>query len=541
MQALSRPAVGRHATVAGARRGLTIALPLLLLLLAVAADAEGVGERLGAAHIAGRYNFTSTDYLNEGADQLLALGTRVIKVWVSLDPKEQYPFNSSWGPKARDHVQVLKKPYFKALFAKPFSTYILVVNIGGAVFQDGMTPSEVADTRRRFHDLASYLLATYAGTGKTFIVQNWEGDHLLEDGLAEGAEPDPLRLGGMIAWLNARQDGIDLARREARAVGVTVANAVEVNALAAAMQGKVTMTNDVLQYTHADLYSYSSWDIGYDPPTLVRALDYLASRAPPSALYGERNIYLGEFGASQDLLRPGQQQSRVIRDLTEAALAWGARYVVYWQLYSNERTRAYSGRPHNDDLRGYWLVRPDGSKTDMWKFFSAMVPAAIEHGTLRADTGRYLHAADAAADGDGVVSASSTRRGRWETFALRGVRPSADGALHDGDAVAIQAHNGLYLVGVAGKNGGLQALATKAGQAQQFIVHEKDVTAGPPGPAAGAVVRSGDQVYFAAAPGRFLGLDPSSARALLSDHPATLRLFLEPAAATNAAASAGRN
>ena len=39
----------------------------------------------------------------------------------------------------------------------------------------------------------------------------------------------------------------------------------EVNFLAAALDGKVTATNNVLPFTQCDLYSYSSWDIGFDP------------------------------------------------------------------------------------------------------------------------------------------------------------------------------------------------------------------------------------------------------------------------------------
>ena len=57
-------------------------------------NAEPTRDVLGVAHTAGRYNFTDKDYLNEGADELLALGTRVIKVWFGADAATYYPFNS---------------------------------------------------------------------------------------------------------------------------------------------------------------------------------------------------------------------------------------------------------------------------------------------------------------------------------------------------------------------------------------------------------------------------------------------------------------
>jgi hypothetical protein len=137
---------------------------------------------------------------------------------------------------------------------------------------------------------------------------------------------------------------------------------VEVNLVASAMQGKVTVTNDVLPRIRPDLVSYSSWDVKFDPVTLVRALDYIGAHTRPSPIFGSRNVYLGEYGVSAEQLPPGVDQATVIRDLTEAALGWGVRYTLYWQLYSNERLREYTGRPRNADMRSLWLIRPDGSE-----------------------------------------------------------------------------------------------------------------------------------------------------------------------------------
>jgi hypothetical protein len=45
--------------------------------------------------VAGKYHLTDQDFLNEGADQILALGVRVIKVWFYSnelkDPKAMAP------------------------------------------------------------------------------------------------------------------------------------------------------------------------------------------------------------------------------------------------------------------------------------------------------------------------------------------------------------------------------------------------------------------------------------------------------------------
>lgn len=66
---------------------------------------------------------------------------------------------------------------------------------------------------------------------------------------------------------------------------------------------------------------------------------------------------------------------------TNAALDWGARYVVYWQLYCNEFVeKATRGNANafvlNSDMRGFWLIRPDGTHSPAWFFLKRMMQMA---------------------------------------------------------------------------------------------------------------------------------------------------------------------
>ncbi|HVT58321.1 MAG TPA: hypothetical protein VHR45_07965 [Thermoanaerobaculia bacterium] len=512
----------------------------LLLALAFGWLGEGAGaapaggadlrDLLGAAHAGGTYDLTAEDFLNEGADQLLALGTRVIKVWLTPEIAQLYPFHSLWGPPPGSPVELARHPYFQVLFAKPFSTYLLIVEpvTGSPEFLAGMTGGQVAAESRQIYELARYLLATYAGTGKTFVLQNWEGDHLLRAGLAEGIDPEPARLRGMTQWWNARQDGVERARAEAGSAGergVTVAHAAEVNQLRAAIRGAVTATNDVLPYTHADLYSYSSWDIDFDPAQLTRALDYLQSKAPPSALYGRRNILLGEYGMPRDLTPRGADRPSRLRELGDAALAWGVRYAVYWQIYCNELLHSVTARPVNADLRGFWLIRPDGVRTKMWRDLRQELSAARREATLRSASGQYLSAPVAQS---GAIGAAAWSGGPWQTFALvgRGGAP-----LRGGDKLYLQTHGGLYLavdptqswrLVAAGRldqppgpppagaglgpepSSGLTAtsIATepslRAQNGELFVIHKLR---------GGGPIMSGDEIALEAATGRLLAVD----------------------------------
>ncbi|MES1243226.1 MAG: hypothetical protein ABUT39_16565 [Acidobacteriota bacterium] len=498
---------------------ISVRLAVLALMLALTVPpgrAAELRDVVGATHAAGKYSFSEEDFLNEGADRLLELGTRVIKIWFQLDAARPYPFHSEWGTPPTDLAGLARKPYYRELFAKPFTTFILVVP-HAVPFTDGVTPEEAETERERIYKLARYLLEQYAGSGKTFIIQNWEGDHLFRQGL-DGAEPDPVRIQGMRDWWNARQDGVDQARREVGMRGVVVAHAAEVNHLADSMDGKVTATNAVVPFTHADLYSYSSWDLRFDRRRLVDALEYLKAMAPDSELYGEDNIYLGEFGAVRDQVGPGVKLGDLIQGLTDAAVGWGVRYAVFWQLYCNEAVHPYEGRPRASDLRGFWLVRPDGVLAASWRDLKRRMIQSRRMTRLRIATGQLF----GTGDGDAAVIADRWRPLPSTRFALIDLNGEP---LRSGDPVAIQARDGFYLD--VREEGGVFASADDTGKTGVFRIWK----AGSAGNNTGTIRRD-DDVALQAPSGRYLTAEPGSGRITATGSmigPAeTFRLLLIP-------------
>lgn len=325
---------------------------------------------IGVTHAAGRYNFTKKDFLNEGTDQILKLGTRVIKLWFTADPAKAYPFNSKWK-KPRNLVELAKSTYYRKVFAKPFTTFILETYPPGkewSELSEGMTKADIAEVEEGMYEITIYLLREYKGTGKTFILQNWETDWALWD-TALTKEPSPSAIKAMIDFLNARQDGVERARQEIGMDGVTVAHTAEVNAVALGMSGKISAINDVIPYTHCDLYSYSVWDTTLDPEQFRKALYYIAKKAPPSKMYGSNNIYIGEYGIAENNIGSPEKQLEITKYMTEIALKFGVRYIVYWQLYCDGSPENPAVRPLNADCAGYWLIRPDGSKSLVWDYY----------------------------------------------------------------------------------------------------------------------------------------------------------------------------
>ncbi len=340
---------------------------------------------VGSTHVVGRYYITNNDYLNEGADQILTMGSRVIKIWFygkrHEHPENVYSFNSEW-PKVESLVEGAQLPYFKTLFDKPFTTYIFVVTSLGRAddyWRDGITEADVRDEQRQFYELTKYLLTTYSGTGKTFIFQHWEGDWMVRGHTDVNIDPTESALENMVKWLNARQDGVTRARNEVPHNHVNVYNAAEVNRVVTSMnEGRPNMVNKVLPFTHLDLISYSAWDAAVeewkDPNVFRKALEFIAENTPDSEAFGNKNVYLGEFGWPENLF--GEENlTKALSQAVNTALDFSCPYIVYWQLYCNELVDKKTPLPvkNNEDVKGFWLIRPDGSKNLAWNYFKDLL------------------------------------------------------------------------------------------------------------------------------------------------------------------------
>ena len=335
---------------------------------------------IGVTHVDGKYCLTEEDFLNEGANQVLALGSRVIKVWFH-NPQRSYPFNSQW-PDMDSLVEIAQSPYFLRLFSRPFTTYVMMcfsTGRGAAYWRKGITEEQKRDEQRQFYELAKHLLTQYEGTGKSFILQHWEGDWLIRGSYDRNVDPAPEAIAGMIEWLNARQAGVNQAREELGSHRVRVYHAAEVNRVVKSMkEGKPNLVNKVLPYTPLDLVSYSAWDStteqSENPGLFREALDFIAKNMPDSPAFGNRNVYVGEFGAPENRFPAGRIQ-KMIPNVVETGLDWGCPYIIYWQLYCNELEGAKHQPPvrSNNAVRGFWLIRPDGSKAWTWDYFHKLL------------------------------------------------------------------------------------------------------------------------------------------------------------------------
>jgi hypothetical protein len=358
---------------------MAVALIMTLPSATAAPKRPSPREVLGVSHVAGDYHFTGGDFLNEGADELLKLGTRTIKVWFNPDMNASYPFGPRF-PAYASLVELSKTPPVRKLFAQPFTTYVLEAYAPGRpdhYWKAGMTPEQEAEERRKFRELTAYLLKTYKGTGKTFILQNWEGDWAIRNGFDPKQVPSPTAITGMVRWLNARQDGVEDARRpifgtrypKPGSKGVAVYHAAEVNLILPAMEGKTSVTNDVLPRTHCDLYSYSAYETSIQGDKFIPALDYLAAKAPDGPIFGAKNLYVGEFGVPEREFG-AEFALKSLKRTIDDGLKWGLRYLLYWQVYDNECKETPAMK--EEQCRGFWLVTPTGRRSSVYGLFKGM-------------------------------------------------------------------------------------------------------------------------------------------------------------------------
>ena len=297
---------------------------------------------------------------------------RTYGIYETLDwCRTQDPYIGYGALNVASITELAQNPRYKAVFALPFKTFILTsepnsyttapfyLSIASAAF----TQAQYDAIYKEYFDLAAYLDTTYKDTGKTFIIQtpnemDWE---MIGSGDATG-KPSAVAVKNAINYWNQIQNAINDARRLVPPVGMHVYGGCELNLVQKGMASTtaITAVNSVLPSTYCDLYGYSSWDTITPQPTvahasdITKALDYIASKAPPSAAFGHKNVYISEIGLAES--QYGASSGPVVAAYAQQALDWGVPYVNLWAMYDNGCSTYL---PTNSQCPGYWIRRPD--------------------------------------------------------------------------------------------------------------------------------------------------------------------------------------
>lgn len=367
----------RHLTDAQVRNRIEAHKPLNGAVLP-----SDIKYRLGATHVDGKYYLTNEPFIIEGAEKLSELGYGILKLW--FDRKggiaKGYEYNSEWNiPPDISLKELAMHPYYKACFEMPFKTISLCVN---ELFPGNRT-DDIHDTMEKvehnIYELTKYLLDTYKEKDITFILQNWEGDWLLRGGTGleamwhiNGPSADyEVRVKNMTDWLSARQRGVERARREVGEVKCKVLHAIEVNRVFDGINGIPSVATHILPYLKTDIVSWSAYDgIEQTGLKLYRGIDFLREQMKPTSyMKGQKCVMIGEIGYPENMQnRTRKQVSGMWDTFMGVFLAQNIPYVFIWELYCNELKNNEFDRNqipvrNSNELRGFWLIRPDGSKS----------------------------------------------------------------------------------------------------------------------------------------------------------------------------------
>lgn len=333
-------------------------------------------DRVGTTLVAGKYHLTDKPHLVEGAESMLGLGTRLGKFW--FDPSRaasDYPFHSQW-PRMGTLAELAAAPHWKEVFGMPFRNIILIaespVERG---WKEDKGDEFYAAISKEFEEVTRSLYRRYGARELTVILQNWEGDWQLR-GTGEMWNPPPpdwkMLCERFVKRLRARQEGVARGRADFPDAKLQVLHAAEVNRVRDQWAGIPTMTEHVLPFVDLDLVSYSCYDAMSDGETLFRAIETVRKFAKTNGPHGSGAVYLGEIGIPENVAK--ERIAERWDELLGAAFAAEVRYVAQWQLYCNELNPKFQPHPKTPireewRLRGFWLVKPDGSLSASGRFF----------------------------------------------------------------------------------------------------------------------------------------------------------------------------
>jgi len=333
----------------------------------------------GIAHVAGLYP-TSSSFVTLGANAIKALGpnSKTIKLFFTSDYATKYPNQTGWGTVANMVDLASSTPMATVLGDAQFTDYFINVFpwwsnwaatsltnywVNSPVVNDASSSVTFAtiltNETTAMQNLAAHLLTTYAGTGKRFVLQNWEGDWSLLNAFDANATAKADWAMRMANVYQARARGVAAARAASSAIGVSVEFAVEVNR---SLDGGRRVHRDVLPYVPHDRVSWSAYEgltyadvMSSGSITAARtAIDYNMRRFNAEIRkYSSAPIYIGEFGWPEaEFNTTTYPPGDLIQQVLETGDALGWTHAVYWQIYDN-----------SDPYRGFALIKADSTDT----------------------------------------------------------------------------------------------------------------------------------------------------------------------------------
>lgn len=339
----------------------------------------------------GIYDWTTASLIDDGANQVASLGGHALHMLFSVNCSPQGTLtsllNSAPIQEAINNANL--RTFLLTAFDRTACGNNAKIYLDPTLYDD---PNAYNAVVADYRDLTMNLYQLYHGTGKKFILSNWEGDNAVYCSGAFAYATDPsfraacdanfpvlykgvpnpaAAMNGFKRWLQARrqgiQDGKSWAATNGFASGVDVSFAIELNIVSVLKQPECTVTFhpdtcqppqlncaphlnacqsgpyqsvlcDVIPAVGYDYVSYSAYEsTNVSSARLTADLDRIRN------VLGTSNILIGEFGYSQDAPCATPQNVRQNTDsVLNAALAWGVPNIFQWVIFDNDQFGVYN-------------------------------------------------------------------------------------------------------------------------------------------------------------------------------------------------------
>lgn len=318
-----------------------------------AAGPEAAARRynytLGTQVIGGGYQFTKGSGLIEQAEQVQSLGSNLLKLSLAKGAAPNYG-TSAAAAKAKTTLEYIEaSPELQQALDMDFTYYqAWVHSFTDAKWRDGVNMTEARQYYDEMYALTAWLLERYKGTGKVFLLGNWEGDWQLLGRQDRNAVPPQTAIDGMVALLKIRQLAVDNAKAAVAHDNVEVYHYVELNLARKGMAGQPSVASSVLPQVNVDLVSYSAYEAIKQSQTpdlesirqpLTLIIAYIEGQMQPKpGLPFARRVFIGEYGYHADRKKPLtiKQQYMKSRFVMQTALELDLPFALIWQMYNNE-------------------------------------------------------------------------------------------------------------------------------------------------------------------------------------------------------------
>jgi hypothetical protein len=338
----------------------------------------------------GIYDWTTASLIDDGANQVATLGGHALHMLFSVNcnPQDSLAGLLTSAPVQEAINNANLQSFVLTTFDKTACGNNAKIYVDPTLYDD---PSVYNAVVADYRDLTTNLYQLYHGTGKKFIISNWEGDNAVYCSgayayatdasfrgacdanfpvLYKGVPDPPTALNGFKRWLQARRQGIQDGKSWAAANGLTsgvdVSFAIELNIVSSLKQPSCSVTFhpetcssqlncipnanacqggtyqsvlcDVIPQVGYDYVSYSAYE-----STNVSSAQLASDLNRIRSFLGTSNILIGEFGYNQaDSCATPQNVRQRTDDVLNAALSWGVPYIFQWVLFDNNQFGVYN-------------------------------------------------------------------------------------------------------------------------------------------------------------------------------------------------------